>query len=640
MVFINTESTIDKDESISLKSPVPSKTLLTLLFVFFLLLALIVSYAFIADGELLVPPLMFALFLIIVIIRVLIQPRAELEIVFYQDHLSLPSKRIFYRQFEVRYKDIYSVVTLGKKSRQQLFIDTNKRIFKYSFKNIISLTNIEQFLDILSPHVKAQPDGESHWQGILERNELFAQANKRKGIVGWGLCAILFAVFLFELYMGVGQNKMLLLNWGANAQILVRAGEWFRLFNSNFLHLDFTHFVSNISALVIVGMILERLIGGWRFMLIYLISALGGAITSMLITNAMFSVGSSTAIYGLVGAFAVINLKFHNQLPILFRIPIRNWILFIVLIVLYTIIVPQVDNAAHIGGFIAGAGIAFIIYWGCPRLDILLKPSSWVFTTVILISIIFLFAGSIGIKHARMNKDNNHDMLHIVSEYIKSPNIKPAFLNNLAWMLATQAKIDDEELKLAQKIAERAVNEDSRGEYLDTLATIYYLSGLFNKAIITESQALVLKEDRHYASQLVYFLSSRAIGNLPFLLGTNDSSIIQFDIKRTGVDKEEYYVIQAKMNEELRQGIIAYLKVSQDGEDIGVIRFAIKNPQQKIYFSNNKKNGFKKNPDLSDKSAISVMLIDFRAGSGKFPEDIWRYWPLDREIRDMYRRIL
>jgi hypothetical protein len=93
------------------------------------------------------------------------------------------------------------------------------------------------------------------------------------------------------------------------------------------------------------------------------------------------------------------------------------------------------------------------------------------------------------------------------------------------------------------------------------------------------------------------------------------------------------------MNEELRHGIIALLKITQNGKDLGVIRFATKNPQQKVYIYN-KKSGFIKSPDLNDKSAISVMLIDFKPGLGKYPEDIWRYWPMDKQIWEMYRRIM
>lgn len=319
---MNTKPIDNKKYSINLKRPAFLNQALLFIFLgYFLGFIIFASEVFLfgikqSINHLIMLTIVLTFLIIIsIIVKISLWPRTEPAIEFYPDRLLLPTNMRFSRPIEVEYSDIYSVVMRGKKLQGQLLIDIRKKIFTYYFKDFVSLTSIEQFLEVLETFVKAQPNGESHWQKIQGQNAIFIEVNKRKGIVVWLLCVILLAVFSVEMYMGPSRIKLVLLDLGANVPILVHSGQWFRLFNSNFLHLNFNHLILNIAALAIIGLILERLIGWWRFLLIYLISALGGAIASMLLSHAMYSIGASTAIYGLIGALAVFNLKFYAQLP-------------------------------------------------------------------------------------------------------------------------------------------------------------------------------------------------------------------------------------------------------------------------------------------------------------------------------------
>ncbi|MGD9159244.1 MAG: hypothetical protein PVG39_12605 [Desulfobacteraceae bacterium] len=53
---------------------------------------------------------------------------------------------------------------------------------------------------------------------------------KPKVFATWGIFAIIAIVFIIEVILGVLDNRMILLELGANASVLVRDGEWYRLF--------------------------------------------------------------------------------------------------------------------------------------------------------------------------------------------------------------------------------------------------------------------------------------------------------------------------------------------------------------------------------------------------------------------------
>ena len=57
----------------------------------------------------------------------------------------------------------------------------------------------------------------------------------------------------------------------------VAAGEWWRLLTAPFLHAGLWHVGLNMFALWILGGLLEPLLGRWRFVAVYLVSAVAGA---------------------------------------------------------------------------------------------------------------------------------------------------------------------------------------------------------------------------------------------------------------------------------------------------------------------------------------------------------------------------
>jgi len=130
--------------------------------------------------------------------------------------------------------------------------------------------------------------------------------------------------------------------------------EPWRMITSAFLHspTSLLHIVFNMYSLFIFGPILEHLLGRVRFIALYLISAFGGSLAVLLLADNVYVVGASGAIFGLLGAFFVIQRKLGgNSLQLVIVIAINLAIGFFV---------PNIAWQAHVGGLVAGAAVAFV----------------------------------------------------------------------------------------------------------------------------------------------------------------------------------------------------------------------------------------------------------------------------------------
>jgi membrane associated rhomboid family serine protease len=129
--------------------------------------------------------------------------------------------------------------------------------------------------------------------------------------------------------------------------------QWWRIFTAAFLHVGLLHLAMNMLALLIFGSELERYFGRLRYLALYLLSVLGGAAAIQLFGDPRVPVaGASTAIYGLLGALAVLML-FHRQ-------DLRGLITLLVINVLISFL-PGVSLLGHLGGLVAGALAAAVL---------------------------------------------------------------------------------------------------------------------------------------------------------------------------------------------------------------------------------------------------------------------------------------
>jgi rhomboid protease GluP len=142
--------------------------------------------------------------------------------------------------------------------------------------------------------------------------------------------------------------------YGARINEAILAGELWRFLTPVLLHANLPHIAFNMYALLSFGASLERHFGHGRFLLLYLLGGFAGNVASFLFTSGSYSVGASTAVFGLLGAEAVFLIQNRKVFPGQFRSAIGN-IIFIAAINLFVIgSLPGIDNAGHIGGLIGG----------------------------------------------------------------------------------------------------------------------------------------------------------------------------------------------------------------------------------------------------------------------------------------------
>ena len=144
--------------------------------------------------------------------------------------------------------------------------------------------------------------------------------------------------------------------------ILVARGEYHRMITSAFLHdPDFLlHIGFNMYALLAFGSQVERLLGAARYVVLYLVAALGGSVATLFFVNAWIpSIGASGAVFGLFGAYFVLARTLRaDTSQILLLIGINLAIGFAA--------GGYINNWAHIGGLVVGAAVAFV-YTQVPR---------------------------------------------------------------------------------------------------------------------------------------------------------------------------------------------------------------------------------------------------------------------------------
>ncbi|KAK9072932.1 hypothetical protein SSX86_009368 [Deinandra increscens subsp. villosa] len=140
---------------------------------------------------------------------------------------------------------------------------------------------------------------------------------------------------------------------------VVNDNESWRLVSSIWLHAGVIHLLANMLSLVFIGIRLEQQFGFARVGVIYMLSGIGGSILSTLFIKNNISVGASGALFGLLGAMLSELLTnwtiYANKAAALITLVV------IILINLAVGILPHVDNFAHIGGFLSGFLLGFVL---------------------------------------------------------------------------------------------------------------------------------------------------------------------------------------------------------------------------------------------------------------------------------------
>ncbi len=189
-------------------------------------------------------------------------------------------------------------------------------------------------------------------------------------------CTVILAVmnvlvFFALTLQGMTEDGTFLLEHGAMfVPKVVEDGEYYRLFTSMFLHFGFEHLMNNMVTLVLLGWNLEIEVGKIKFLLIYILSGLGGNILSawyeVRTMDYTISAGASGAIYGIIGALLYIAMRNRGRIG---DISGKGLVFMLIISLYYGFTSSSVDNLAHIGGLAIGFVSGILLYWKCNRKD-------------------------------------------------------------------------------------------------------------------------------------------------------------------------------------------------------------------------------------------------------------------------------
>ena len=156
---------------------------------------------------------------------------------------------------------------------------------------------------------------------------------------------------------------------------------------SLFLHApSVLHVLFNMLTLWAVGPLLERLMGHGSFLGLYLLSGVGGGAGLMVWAAltpdgtgwAIFAYGASGALFGLFAALLVVYHRSGSEM--------RSMLIWMAINFLMPLLIPGIAWQAHVGGFVVGGLLTWLLVGGLPALRRRpLGTRSWVYGTVLLL---------------------------------------------------------------------------------------------------------------------------------------------------------------------------------------------------------------------------------------------------------------
>jgi rhomboid protease GluP len=209
-------------------------------------------------------------------------------------------------------------------------------------------------------------------------------------------------VFLYLLmYLSGGAAGEVLTAYGAKVNYLIdQEGQWWRFVTPIFLHVQLPsqfvqpgplgfllanmHLLSNMYGLFMLGPYVEKLYGSARFVVFWILTGVAGVFASYLAVRPEWahgalgqflfkpydtaSAGASGALFGLMGVLFVFGIKYSRELPEGLKRAFGTGLLPTLGINLFIGYVARqfIDNAAHLGGLVAGMGLALAVGYKRP----------------------------------------------------------------------------------------------------------------------------------------------------------------------------------------------------------------------------------------------------------------------------------
>jgi membrane associated rhomboid family serine protease len=209
----------------------------------------------------------------------------------------------------------------------------------------------------LAAHLAKRNGGDQDWEELQSFNRAMVATTPHTYVTS---ALVVTNLLVFFVLFGLSASPLSvyaarLQSGGVNVATLTLNGEWWRLATAIFLHANLPHLAFNLWALWNIGRLCERLFGHATFIVLYLLCGLVASMSTVVWDAAHFSIGASGAIFGLFGAFFAVLALGQMNVPQSY-VRAHRWSIatFIVVNLVAGAFTYVVDNAAHVGGLVAG----------------------------------------------------------------------------------------------------------------------------------------------------------------------------------------------------------------------------------------------------------------------------------------------
>jgi len=163
-------------------------------------------------------------------------------------------------------------------------------------------------------------------------------------------------VFIIMEFIGSTTDAYFMYKHGAMYMpAITEGGEYYRLFTAMFLHFGIDHLAGNMMALIFIGDIVEKALGKVKYVLLYILSGILAGACSLLMNvytdSLAVSAGASGAVFGIIGALIYIVWANRDRLR---NLNLSRFVFAVAYMLFTGFTSVGVDNAAHVGGLIAG----------------------------------------------------------------------------------------------------------------------------------------------------------------------------------------------------------------------------------------------------------------------------------------------
>lgn len=406
-------------------------------------------------------------------------------------------------------KNIYSIHLRLKNKHGFIMIGLKKGINKMLITSQFEVTeDIPKFVNIIRGAIAHYEKGN---EKLDTREELGRSYEKIIAICSISISIILIIFYILQQVLVENSNLAFeLLRLGGLNKYLFATGEYFRITSSLFLHLNLFHLSANIFTLMIFGNLIEHIIKKVNLMTIFFLSGLLSSLLSILSGQHVVTIGASGGIYGIIGAYLFIRIKYGDFLPSFIRLQ-QGWVLFIIFFtsMLYSLINPNIDFFCHLGGLITGfAYMAFVSHFQNHKINALGDKNKFtksiLFVLILLYMFNFLSLGNFILEHQDFENYKKRYVRTVLWENIVWPSDQA--INFVSYAVAKKETASVDELIKAREKMELIVEKRPYNHQCkDTLALIYFRLGMLEKAIEMQKEAISLKNSKEYIIQLKRF---------------------------------------------------------------------------------------------------------------------------------------